>query len=474
MGPWSHQFTPGVGRRTSLLSGTSRASLGRTPPAAWRGRPWPMASVVGGDHVLDLTSTPGKNLVNDGLHPPSGSMYQHPLYHQQPTKIETDARHPSGYPTKARRQEAARPPRSRPRSAPSTCRFRRDHRLRLHAATSSTSGGPARPSSSGSRSFAPDARSKAITAGAGASAGRGARSSNRSVDFGSVGPNAAGATHGRLAAPMRAEPRLGSLRPGSTAPERRRHEVAVRRPASRSRPAPHALRLPAGRRERHTPTKSGPAWSARGAPAIQAASRRGRRVRSLPRRDPARSRLRSRPPRTVAAVQAGRPARRAKPLEGRDHWSSRRPSAGPTCPQPARIAAGLLGRIRRAASAVRRPARAVAGSTPARGRNHRRVRWHLARHHRAPRSRWGRWCAVLAGVHQFLARRRLPDDPSAPPAPRLRPGGRDETTGTFGGEFWPSGRRRGYHLVPASRTPPPGGRLLVVRTARVTIGSSAA
>src|SRR5262249_42536223 len=85
---------------------------------------------AGGDHVLDLGFDLGKNIINDALHLAirvdtdkiPGSLL--PAY----TKIETDARaqlNPSGYPTKAQRQEAKEAARIRAEAEAADGRFRR-------------------------------------------------------------------------------------------------------------------------------------------------------------------------------------------------------------------------------------------------------------------------------------------------------------------------------------------------------------
>ncbi|SIO66820.1 hypothetical protein SAMN05444166_8234 [Singulisphaera sp. GP187] len=85
---------------------------------------------AGGDHVLDLTFDPVKNILNDALHLSiridtnkiPGTLLK--AY----TKIETDARaqlNPSGYPTKAQRQEAKEAAIARAESEASDGRFRR-------------------------------------------------------------------------------------------------------------------------------------------------------------------------------------------------------------------------------------------------------------------------------------------------------------------------------------------------------------
>jgi hypothetical protein len=85
---------------------------------------------AGGDHVLDLTFDLGKNLINDCLHMAlrvdtnkiPGTLLK--AY----TKIETDARaalNPSGYPTKAQRQEAKEAALIRAEAEASDGRFRR-------------------------------------------------------------------------------------------------------------------------------------------------------------------------------------------------------------------------------------------------------------------------------------------------------------------------------------------------------------
>ncbi|AGA25376.1 hypothetical protein [Singulisphaera acidiphila] len=85
---------------------------------------------AGGDHVLDLTFDPVKNLLNDALHLSiridtdkiPGTLLK--AY----TKIETDARaqlNPSGYPTKAQRQEAKEAAIIRAEAEASDGRFRR-------------------------------------------------------------------------------------------------------------------------------------------------------------------------------------------------------------------------------------------------------------------------------------------------------------------------------------------------------------
>src|SRR3954452_18207604 len=85
---------------------------------------------AGGDHVLDLTFDLGKNLINDALHLAMrvdtdkipGALLR--AY----TRIETDARaqlNPSGYPTKAQRQEAKEAARIRAEAEAADGRFRR-------------------------------------------------------------------------------------------------------------------------------------------------------------------------------------------------------------------------------------------------------------------------------------------------------------------------------------------------------------
>ncbi len=85
---------------------------------------------AGGDHVLDTTLEIGKNVVNDALHLAirvdtdkiPGTLLR--AY----TKIETDARarmNPSGYPTKAQRQEAKEAAKARAEAEASDGRFRR-------------------------------------------------------------------------------------------------------------------------------------------------------------------------------------------------------------------------------------------------------------------------------------------------------------------------------------------------------------
>jgi hypothetical protein len=85
---------------------------------------------AGGDHVLDVSFDLAKNLVNDALHLAvrvdtdkiPGSLLR--AY----TKIETDARaqlNPSGYPTKAQRQEAKEAARIRAEAEAADGRFRR-------------------------------------------------------------------------------------------------------------------------------------------------------------------------------------------------------------------------------------------------------------------------------------------------------------------------------------------------------------
>jgi hypothetical protein len=85
---------------------------------------------AGGDHVLDVTLDLGKNIINDALHMAirvdtdkiPGSLLR--AY----TKIETDARaqlNPSGYPTKAQRQEAKEAARIRAEAEAADGRFRR-------------------------------------------------------------------------------------------------------------------------------------------------------------------------------------------------------------------------------------------------------------------------------------------------------------------------------------------------------------
>jgi hypothetical protein len=88
------------------------------------------AGWVGGDHVLDLTFHLAKNIINDALHlairidtdKVPGSLLR--AY----TKIETDARaqlNPSGFPTKAQRQEAKEAARIRAEAEAADGRFRR-------------------------------------------------------------------------------------------------------------------------------------------------------------------------------------------------------------------------------------------------------------------------------------------------------------------------------------------------------------
>ena len=85
---------------------------------------------AGGDHVLDTTIDLGKNVINDALHMAirvdtdkiPGSLLR--AY----TKIETDARaklNPSGYPTKAQRQEAKEAAKARAEAEAADGRFRR-------------------------------------------------------------------------------------------------------------------------------------------------------------------------------------------------------------------------------------------------------------------------------------------------------------------------------------------------------------
>ena len=85
---------------------------------------------AGGDHLLDTTLDLGKNVVNDALHlairvdtdKVPGSLLR--AY----TKIETDARakmNPSGYPTKAQRQEAKEAAKARAEAEAADGRFRR-------------------------------------------------------------------------------------------------------------------------------------------------------------------------------------------------------------------------------------------------------------------------------------------------------------------------------------------------------------
>lgn len=85
---------------------------------------------AGGDHVLDVSFDLGKNILNDALHLSirldtdkiPGSLLR--AY----TKIETDARaqmNPSGYPTKAQRQEAKEAARIRAEAEAADGRFRR-------------------------------------------------------------------------------------------------------------------------------------------------------------------------------------------------------------------------------------------------------------------------------------------------------------------------------------------------------------
>ncbi len=85
---------------------------------------------AGGEHVLDTTIDPGKNVINDALHLAirvdtdkiPGSLLR--AY----TRIETDARakmNPSGTPTKAQRQEAKEAARARAESEAADGRFRR-------------------------------------------------------------------------------------------------------------------------------------------------------------------------------------------------------------------------------------------------------------------------------------------------------------------------------------------------------------
>ncbi|MBX6313409.1 MAG: hypothetical protein IRY99_10910 [Isosphaeraceae bacterium] len=85
---------------------------------------------AGGDHVLDLTFDFGKNIIHDALHLairvdtdkiPADLLRAY-------TKIETDARaqlNPSGYPTKAQRQEAKEAARLRAEAEAADGRFRR-------------------------------------------------------------------------------------------------------------------------------------------------------------------------------------------------------------------------------------------------------------------------------------------------------------------------------------------------------------
>jgi hypothetical protein len=85
---------------------------------------------AGGDHVLDVSFDLGKNVINDALHlalrvdtdKVPGALLR--AY----TKIETDARaqqNPSGYPTKAQRQEAKEAARIRAEAEAADGRFRR-------------------------------------------------------------------------------------------------------------------------------------------------------------------------------------------------------------------------------------------------------------------------------------------------------------------------------------------------------------
>jgi hypothetical protein len=85
---------------------------------------------AGGDHLLDVTLDPEKNFINDTFHLAirvdsdkiPGSLLR--AY----TKIETDARaqlNPSGYPTKAQRQEAKEAARIRAEAEAADGRFRR-------------------------------------------------------------------------------------------------------------------------------------------------------------------------------------------------------------------------------------------------------------------------------------------------------------------------------------------------------------
>lgn len=85
---------------------------------------------AGGDHVLDMTFDYGKNFINDALHLAMrvdtdkipGSLLK--AY----TKIETDARaqlNPSGFPTKAQRQEAKEAAKIRAEAEAADGRFRR-------------------------------------------------------------------------------------------------------------------------------------------------------------------------------------------------------------------------------------------------------------------------------------------------------------------------------------------------------------
>lgn len=85
---------------------------------------------AGGDHVLDVTFDPAKNLINDALHMAiridadkiPGSLLK--AY----TKIETDARaqlNPSGYPTKSQRLEAKEAARIRAEAESADGRFRK-------------------------------------------------------------------------------------------------------------------------------------------------------------------------------------------------------------------------------------------------------------------------------------------------------------------------------------------------------------
>jgi hypothetical protein len=85
---------------------------------------------AGGDHVLDVTFDAAKNVINDALHlairvdtdkVPADLLRAY-------TKIETDARaqlNPSGYPTKAQRQEAKEAARLRAEAESADGRFRR-------------------------------------------------------------------------------------------------------------------------------------------------------------------------------------------------------------------------------------------------------------------------------------------------------------------------------------------------------------
>ncbi len=85
---------------------------------------------AGGDHVLDVTLDPSKNIINDALHLSMrvdtdkipGDLLK--AY----TRIETDARaqlNSSGYPTKAQRQEAKEAARARAETEAADGRFRR-------------------------------------------------------------------------------------------------------------------------------------------------------------------------------------------------------------------------------------------------------------------------------------------------------------------------------------------------------------